>query len=293
MTTEIPFIKMHGLGNDFIVVDCRTDLPNPNTNTIVQMSDRRTGIGCDQFIILENSYNGNDVFMRMYNCDGGEVGACGNATRCVARLIMEETQMPSCTIETISGILGAKWANKEQKTVTIAMGSAKLEASDIPLSKTDADTTAIDVGIDGLPPACCVNIGNPHAVFQVDDADNFDVATYGAMVENSPLFPEKTNVEFINKLTNGDIRMRVWERGVGITRACGTGACAAAVAAIRTGLTDNTVVNVILDGGVLTIDCPLEMHQAEHSVLMTGETALSFIGTYNPENYTIGEYSHE
>ena len=279
MTIQIPFIKMHGLGNDFIVVDCRTGLPNPDTDTIVAMSDRRTGIGCDQFIVLENSYNGNDVFMRMYNCDGGEVGACGNATRCIARLIMVETQMPSCTIETISGVLNATWADQTLKTVTIDMGLAKLDASDIPLSPdtnaTDTDTTAIDVGIDGLPPACCVNVGNPHAVFLVDDADNFDVATYGAMVENSPLFPEKTNVEFISMLAGGDMRMRVWERGVGITRACGTGACAAAIAGVRTGIVDTTPINVVLDGGTLTIN----WHQGQ-SVFMTGATTLSFTGTY-------------
>ena len=277
---KMPFIKMHGLGNDFIIVDCRTDVPNPDSHTIVHMSERRTGIGCDQFIVLENSYNGHDVFMRMYNCDGGEVGACGNATRCVARLIMVETQMPSCTIETISGILGAKWADKDLKTVTIAMGVPKLDAPDIPLSpdKTTAkaDTTALDVGIDGLPTACCVNVGNPHAVFLVDNADVFDVAKYGTLVENSPLFPEKTNVEFISLLPNGNMRMRVWERGVGITRACGTGACAAAIAGIRTGIIDKTSVDVVLDGGTLTIDW-----QAGQSVLMTGATTLSFTGTYN------------
>ena len=289
MATEIPFIKMpfikmHGLGNDFIVVDCRTGLPNPDADTIVAMSDRRTGIGCDQFIVLENSYNGNDVFMRMYNCDGGEVGACGNATRCVARLIMVETQMPSCTIETISGILGATWANQEQKTVTIDMGLAKLDGGDIPLSTPNADTTAIDVDIAGLPTACCVNVGNPHAVFLVDDADTFDVATYGAMVENSPLFPEKTNVEFISMLDNGDMRMRVWERGVGITRACGTGACAAAIAGVRTGLIEKTPVNVVLDGGTLTIN----WHTGQ-SVFMTGATTLSFTGVYQVGTHQVGD----
>ena len=289
MTTPIPFIKMHGLGNDFIIVDCRMELPNPDADTIVAMSDRRTGIGCDQFIILENSYNGHDVFMRMHNCDGGEVGACGNATRCVARLIMDETQMPSCTIETISGILGAKWADKDQKTVTIAMGPAKLDAPDIPLSPdAKTDTTAVDVSIDDLPPACCVNMGNPHAVFQVDDADDFDVAKYGKMVENSPLFPEKTNVEFISMLDNGSMRMRVWERGVGITRACGTGACAAAVAGVRTGLIKHTPITVMLDGGPLTIDW-----QVGQSVLMTGATSLSFTGTYTMGDHSPEDHSHE
>ena len=285
MATSIPFVKMHGLGNDFIIVDCRTGLPNPDKETIIALSNRRTGIGCDQFIVLENSYNGNDVFMRMYNCDGAEVGACGNATRCVARLIMVETQIPSCTIETISGILGATWADQNKKTITIDMGLAKLDAVDIPLSLSDPDTvtTRIDVGIDGLPLACCVNMGNPHAVFQVDNADDFDVEKYGSMVENSPLFPEKTNVEFISLLKNGDIRMRVWERGVGITQACGTGACAAAVAAVRTGLIDITPVDIILDGGVLTIN----WHVGQ-SVFMTGATSVSFTGLYDPDTNNTG-----
>lgn len=270
--TKIPFIKMNGLGNDFIIIDCRGDLPTPTTETIIALSNRRTGIGCDQFIILETPTGNETVFMRMHNANGEQVGACGNATRCVGRLIMEQTGQNQCTIATISDTLHATWADESNKTVTINMGNPKLAWQEIPLLSAH-DTTAVALNIPNLPPAQCVNMGNPHAVFFVPDVESFDITHYGKIVETHPQFPEKTNAEFVEKIGDTTLRMRVWERGVGITQACGTGACAVAVCAIQSGMVQSDTVDIVLDGGTLTIQW-----QQGGAVYMTGATALSFTG---------------
>lgn len=280
----IPFLKMHGLGNDFIIIDCRQHLPKPNTETIIAMSNRHRGIGCDQFIVLENAQKEGDVLMRIYNGnDGGQVGACGNVTRCVGRLIMNEMNVPSCNIETIDGVLKASWADKANHIVTIDMGMPKLTWQHIPLSQ-EMDTLSVNLGIDGLPPALCVSMGNPHAVFFVDDAEAIAVEHYGKMVESHPLFPEKTNVEFVHKVNDTTLRMRVWERSAGITQACGTGACAVTVAGIQAGIIPSDTATVILDGGPLTITW-----QDKKSVLMTGATTLSFTGHYHNDYLGVNE----
>jgi len=264
------FLKMHGLGNDFVVIDARDEPFSPTSFQAAAIADRRTGVGCDQFIVIEKATSLQaDAFMRIRNPDGGEVSACGNATRCVARLMMDETGRDHAVIQTRAGLLRASRA--ENGLVRVDMGKARLNWADIPLVR-EIDTLSVPVdGVD-LPPACCVGMGNPHTVFFVEDAEAAPVAELGPIVERHPLFPERTNVEFVQVLSRSRVRMRVWERGAGITRACGTGACATAVAAVRRGLTDR-VVTVLLDGGELIIE-----RREDGTVLMTGPTAIAFTG---------------
>ncbi|WP_193367035.1 diaminopimelate epimerase [Pelagibius marinus] len=270
-----PFIKMHGLGNDFVVVDARTE-PFPLTDALAQaIADRREGVGCDQLLILEPPTGaGADVFMRIRNHDGGEVGACGNGTRCVAALVMGELGREAITIETSAGLLRAKAAGAGR--VTVDMGEARLGWQDIPLAE-ERDT--LHLGIDNGPLAdpVGVNMGNPHAVFFVEDVEKLPLAELGPALEHHPLFPERANIGAAEVIGENRLRLRVWERGVGETRACGTGACAAAVAAARRGLTGRKV-EVVLTGG------PLSVHWLENGhVEMTGPVATSFHGVLNGE----------
>jgi len=264
------FLKMHGLGNDFVVIDARDEPFAPAPAQAAAIADRRTGVGCDQFIVIEKATDpAADVFMRIRNADGGEVSACGNATRCVGRLILEETGKDRIFIQTRAGLLNV--ARATNGLFTADMGEARLDWSEIPLA-VSVDTLSVPVdGVD-LPPACCVGMGNPHAVFFVEDAEAAPVAELGPIVERHPLFPERTNVEFAQVLGRSRVRMRVWERGAGITRACGTGSCATAVAAIRRGLTDR-VVTIVLDGGELIIEW-----REDGTVLMTGPAEIAFTG---------------
>lgn len=262
----LPFRKMHGLGNDFVVLDARTRPLALTGDQIRAIGDRRRGVGFDQLVILEPSKAPNAVFMRIYNPDGSEAGACGNATRCVADLIMKETGAETCTVETISGIL--ECTHTENGLVTVDMGSPKLEWNEIPLAK-QCDT--LHLPLPGDPAG--VSMGNPHCVYFCEDALDVYVDKSGPKIERDPLFPERTNVEFVSIKGKDHLRMRVWERGAGITQACGTGACAAAVAAIRRNLTGRRVL-VTLDGGDLTI----EWREADGHVLMTGPAAYSFEG---------------
>lgn len=264
------FLKMHGLGNDFVVIDARTEPFSPVPAETMAIADRRRGVGCDQLIAIEPARSaGAAAFMRIRNADGSEVAACGNATRCVASLLMSETGADDVVIETLAGLLRASRA--AGAAVTVDMGQARLDWTEIPLAHP-ADTLKLDLSIGGVAGPCCVGMGNPHAVFFVDDAETVDVAGIGPAVETHPLFPMRTNVEFAQVLAPGRIRMRVWERGTGVTQACGTGACATAVAAARRGLSGRTSV-VVLDGGELTIEW------AENgNVLMTGPAAISFSG---------------
>ena len=274
MTRE--FLKMHGLGNDFVVIDARNTPYTPAEAEVRAIADRKTGVGCDQFIVIEPAKTaGTAGFMRIRNADGGEVSACGNASRCVGWLLMEETGAERVAFETNAGILEA--ARADNGRITVDMGPARLEWEQIPLAGP-ADTLRLDaVSHGGFAGPVAVSMGNPHAVFFVDDAEAVPLAEVGPVFEHHPAFPERTNVEFAQVLSPGSIRMRVWERGAGITQACGTGACATAVAAIRRGLT-NRKVDVILDGGALTIEW-LE----DGRVLMTGPVALSFSGRLSPE----------
>lgn len=235
------FRKMHGLGNDFVVLDTRGGAIEMDEGRARAIADRRTGVGCDQLILLEPSEVA-DLRMRIWNADGGEVEACGNAARCVALLEGGET-----SIETKGGIIRAE-ANGSAATVD--MGEPRFGWEEIPLAYA-MDTAAMPVGWEELETPAAVNVGNPHIVFFVEDAEAVDLARLGPVIENDPLFPERVNVN-VASIEGKAIRLRVWERGAGLTLACGTGACATAVAAIRRKLAQSPV-EVRLPGGTLTI----------------------------------------
>jgi len=265
-----PFIKMHGLGNDFVVIDARRQPLAMDDAQARAIADRKTGVGCDQFIVIEPPKNGTaDAAMRIRNADGGEVEACGNASRCVAQLLMQERRTSRVAIDTAAGVIVAEDAGGGR--VAVDMGPARLEWQEIPLARA-MDTLHLDLTLGPLSDPVGVNVGNPHAVFFVPDAEAIDLKTLGPQLEHHPLFPERCNVEAATVLSRGRIRMRVWERGVGITRACGTGACATLVAAARRGLTDRKA-EVVLDGGPLEIAWTADGH-----VHMTGPVATSFTG---------------
>ena len=268
-----PFLKMHGLGNDFAVFDARN---RPLTLSPAQaraIADRRLGIGCDQVIVIAKAANGADAAMRIYNADGGQVEACGNAARCVARLLMDEASKREARLETEGGPLSCIDASGQ---VTIDMGAPQFDWRAIPLAE-NVNTNCFAVG-ELASGAAAVSIGNPHCVLFADDAERAPVQSLGPQVERHPLFPERTNVEFVQVLSRGRLRMRVWERGAGETRACGTGACAAMVATRRRQLCGRTV-EVVLDGGSLII----EWAGGDAHILMTGPSALSFRGEIDLE----------
>ena len=272
--TTFRFTKMHGIGNDFVVLDARAAPIAMSDARAAAIADRRTGVGCDQLITLEASDTA-DLFMRIRNADGGEVEACGNAARCVARLEMEEKEADTVLIETAAGVLVAHDAGAGR--ITVDMGVARLEWDEIPLAAA-CDTLHLDLSQGPLADPVAVNIGNPHAIFFVDDAEAVDLAGLGPGLETDPLFPERANIS-VAQVTGADrIRLRVWERGVGLTRACGTGACATAVAAHRRGLCGRDVA-VTLDGGTLSIVWNDDGH-----VMMTGPAATAFRGEIDGES---------
>jgi diaminopimelate epimerase len=264
------FIKMHGLGNDVVVIDGRVRPVALGPAAARAIADRRTGVGCDQIIVIEPPRNGTaDASLRILNADGGEVEACGNGTRCVALLLMREKRTDRVAIETAAGLLQAAAAGGG--LVAVDMGPARLDWRDIPLAGP-ADTLRLDLALGPIRDPVAVNVGNPHAVFFVPDAEAIDLAALGSQLERHPMFPERANIEVATVLSPTRIRMRVWERGAGITRACGSGACATAVAAARRGLAERKV-EVALDGGTLAIEWRADGH-----VLMTGPAAISFAG---------------
>ena len=267
----IDFIKMHGLGNDVVVIDGRVRPVALGPAAARAIADRRTGVGCDQIIVVEPPRNGTaDASLRILNADGGEVEACGNGTRCVALLLMREKRIDRVAIETAAGLLQAAAAGGG--LVVVDMGPARLDWRDIPLAGP-ADTLRLDLALGPLRDPVAVNVGNPHAVFFVPDAEAIDLAALGPQLERHPMFPERANIEVATVLSPTRIRMRVWERGAGITRACGSGACATVVAAARRGLAERKV-EVALDGGTLAIEWRADGH-----VAMTGPAAISFAGT--------------
>ena len=269
---DISFIKMHGLGNDFVVFDARVLPIELDKDTISAISNRRTGVGCDQVIMLEAPHSqASDLFMRIYNADGSEVGACGNATRCVADLVMDEMATSDAKIETKAGLLTAK---RTENGVTVNLGPAHDQWDDIPLTK-EKNTLHLGISEGVLSDPVCVNIGNPHLVYFVDNLESIPLAELGPKLEHNALFPERTNVETVQVITKHHLRVNVWERGAGITRACGTGACAALVAACRRGIAERCA-KVELPGGILEVKW-LENNQ----VLMTGPTAISFTGIWH------------
>jgi diaminopimelate epimerase len=267
----LDFRKMHGLGNDFVVLDGRERVIHVTPEIARAIGDRHSGVGFDQLIVLERPHDpASAVFMRIFNADGSEAGACGNATRCIAALVMDETGERKLGIETISGLLPASRA--PGGLITVDMGAARLRWRDIPLAE-HFDTLAVPVGIEALGDACCTNMGNPHATFFVPDADAVDLARLGPILEHHPLFPERANIGIASLLGPDRLRLRVWERGAGLTLACGSGACAGLVAAARRGLTGRSA-EIVMERGSLAI----AWDQSGH-VLMTGPVATSFTGT--------------
>ena len=264
---EINFVKMHGLGNDFLVID-GADVDVVAAHAAV-LAHRRYGVGCDQILLIVDDVDC-DVGLVIFNRDGSVAEACGNGARCVAELVLRRLGQERITIKTAGGVLAA-W--RDGGGIAVNMGVPRFGWDDIPLSRDVAtDALVLHEGLPAaLPEAMAVNVGNPHCVFVVDDAESVAVAELGRGVENHPLFPQKTNVEFISLLGENRVRMRVWERGVGITEACGSGAVAAAVVAHRRGLTGARVV-VELDGGALEIDW------RDEGVIMVGAVAEVFSG---------------
>jgi diaminopimelate epimerase len=264
------FRKMHGLGNDFVVLDAREADLMLTPKSARAIADRRTGVGCDQIMIIERPRNGGDAYIAIRNSDGGVVESCGNGFRCVAALLMKETGKTNLALETLAGPISASRAGNG--LISIDMGLARTEWKDIPLAK-QTDTLHMGIGEGALQDPVGVNMGNPHAVFFVPDAAAIDLAVVGPKLEHHTLFPQRANIEVAQVLDRARIRMRVWERGAGITLACGTGACAAVVAAARRGLSDRKAT-VTLDGGNLEIEW-----RADNHVIMTGPVAETFVGT--------------
>ena len=264
------FVKMHGLGNDFVVVDARDDPFPLDEGGARRIADRRTGVGCDQLLIIEPPSNGRaDVFMRIRNHEGGEVAACGNGTRCVAALVMEQEGRDSLVVETNAGLLRAERAG--EAAVAVDMGEPGLTWEEIPVAR-EMDPLRLELARGPLADPVGVSMGNPHAVFFVAEAEAVDLAALGPALEHDPIFPERANIGVAQLTGENRLRLRVWERGVGLTRACGTGACAAAVAAHLRGLAGRRL-EVRLDGGPLAIDWRMN-----NRVVMTGPVATAFTG---------------
>lgn len=282
---DIPFLKMNGLGNDFVILDARKHSFNLSVATLQAIAAREvdpiTGRGYDQLIVLENSKIA-DVFMRIYNADGSQVNACGNATRCVGSITMQALGLNECSIETNDGKKFARFETEtfdtsnmaENRKVTANMGPVKLEWDQIPLSEEFADTTGIELEIGPLGnpilhTPSVANMGNPHVIFWGDKhPDEYGLENFGPMIENHPLFPERVNVSVGQVVANDTVILRTWERGVGMTRACGTAACAAAVSAHRRGFTGNKVT-ISIPAGDIVVEWT-----KNNNVLMTGEWML-------------------
>ncbi len=269
-----PFLKMHGLGNDFVVVDARREPFRPSPGQAAAIADRRRGVGCDQLIVLEPASAEDagraDLFMRIFNADGSEAEACGNATRCVASLLFAEGR-ERVAIRTLGGLLPCTPAADGE--VTADLGPAHLDWREVPLAEP-ADTLRLDFARGPLREPVALSMGNPHVVFFVEqDPDAIDLATLGPAIEHDPLFPRRTNVQLVQVLSPTRLRQRIWERGAGLTEASGSGGCAAQVAAVRRGLTERRA-RVEQPGGALTV----EWREADGHVLMTGPVATAFSG---------------
>jgi len=268
---RIAFRKMHGLGNDFVVIDMRREAAAIDGAAARALADRHTGIGCDQLILIEMPRDPTaQIFMRILNADGSEAAACGNGARCIARLIAEETGERHVRLETLAGLLDAELLADWR--VAVDMGPARTGWRDVPLARA-MDTLCVDLAAGVLASPVCTSIGNPHATFFVGDADAVDLAALGPLLEHDTLFPERANIGVATVRGPERIRLRVWERGAGITQACGSGACAALVAANRRGLTGRHAT-VALDGGDLDI-----LWRDDGHVVMTGPATLAFEGS--------------
>ncbi len=280
----LPFRKMNGLGNEFIVFDGRRQ-PMRLAPEVIRALGAADALAFDQMITIEAAHQaGDDAFMRIHNRDGGEVDACGNATRCVGWLIMGESGRPTAAIETNAGLLRA-YDSGQPELITVDMGAPRLRWDEIPLAEEFRDTRAIELQIGPidapiLHSPSAVNMGNPHAIFWVDDVEAYDLARIGPLLENHPIFPERANISLAHVTSPAAITVKTWERGAGLTRACGTAACAAAVAAVRKKLTERRVT-VTLPGGPLLVEWRDDGH-----VWMTGPVETEFEGTLDPETLT-------
>ena len=266
---KIEFIKMHGLGNDFVIIDQRKNKIPINENLIIKLSDRRSGAGCDQLITINKPRGNEDSVIKIFNPSGDRAEACGNGTRCVAKLLFMETKKKSLNILSDAGILKA--TRRDKKNITVNMGKFSNEWDKIPLQKK-MDTFNIPIHINNFTKGVAVNIGNPHVVFFGENIENVDLSSIGPKIENHEFFPQKTNVEFVQVVNLNTIKMKVWERNTGITLACGSGACAAVYAAMKKNLTKNKV-KVMVERGSLEITIENE------EGIMTGPAEISYIGT--------------
>jgi diaminopimelate epimerase len=275
------FVKMNGLGNEIVVVDLRGQAG------IISAAEARAvaapeGAPYDQLMALHTSRTaGSDAYVRIYNCDGSEAGACGNGMRCIAELLFKETGKRALTFETKAGLLNC-WQSDTPLVSTVDMGKPRFAWNEIPLSEEFRDTRAIELQIGPLDKPILhspsvVSMGNPHAIFWVDDVNAYDLHKIGPLLENHPMFPERANISLVKVKSREHIVVRTWERGAGLTRACGSAACAAAVAAARLRRTNRTVT-VTLPGGDLTI----EWRESDDHVLMTGPVAFEYEGQFDP-----------
>jgi diaminopimelate epimerase len=266
----VPFRKMHGLGNDFVVLDARRGPLALPPETVRALADRRRGIGCDQLVVIEPPRApGTAAWMAIRNPDGSEAEACGNATRCVASLLMDEAGTDHVALGTLGGTLRAE--RRPGGLVAVDMGEPRLGWAEIPLARA-VDTLRLPLAADGVADPAACSMGNPHATFFVSDLASLDIAAIGPRLEHDPLFPARANIGFAEVLAPDRILLRMWERGAGITLACGSGACAAVVNAHRRGLAGRSAT-VSLDGGDLLVSWG-----EDGRVTMTGPVALVFTG---------------
>ena len=266
-SNNLPFMKMHGLGNDFVVIDAREEEVALSKKIISGIADRHFGVGFDQLAVISKGEF--DAHLRFYNADGSESLACGNATRCIARYLMDETSKEKLMLTTMHGQIPA--VDLGDGVTSVNIGKPGLEWNKVPLSE---NIPTLELPIEGSPTA--TGMGNPHCTFFVEDAEKINLEEMGPKFENHPLFPERTNVQFASIIARDQIRMRVWERGAGVTLASGSSSCATAVAANRKGLTEKKV-QIELDGGILSVDW------REDGVWMTGPTMQVFTGSFSKE----------
>ena len=264
--TPVPFLKMHGLGNDFVIIDARSGT-DPITPALAQaIGDRHRGVGFDQLAVIHTSSEA-DAELIFWNADGSKAGACGNATRCIAALLMDETHQDTITLKTERGLLPCERAGE---LIRVNMGQPLTDWADIPLSQ---ETQTTDLPLPGNPAAC--SMGNPHCTFFTDDISDEALTSIGPKTENHALFPERTNVQLVQIESRTKARVRVWERGVGVTLASGSSSCAVVVNAHRRGLLDRKAT-LTLDGGDIEIDW------RDDGVWMTGPTQKVFQGQFDP-----------
>ncbi len=259
---------MNGAGNAILVLDLRGSGLEATPDD-ARALNRAPGLAYDQLMVLADPRDGEDAYLTIFNQDGSLSSACGNGTRCVAHYLAEKTGATDFRFATAAGALFAR--REGPLSYTVDMGRPRFDWRDIPLARAVADTRAVDLGQFGLPPAACVSMGNPHAVFFVADAEKFDLAAIGPVLEHDPIFPERANISLAQVVSPDEVRLKVWERGTGLTLACGTAACATLVAAARAGLTGRRA-KILLPGGILGV----HWRESDDSVELTGPVELEF-----------------